>query len=344
MPTTTFVWDPVNDCVISELDGTGATQAVYTNEPQQYGGVLSQRRGSTSSFLHADALGTTRLLTSTAGATTDTYLFDAWGNPVSSTGSTVNPFRWVGRYGYYTDLATGLVYVRARVYTPSLQQWCSRDPAGFVDGMNLYRYTQGQPALLIDPSGTESRADYWKYCDCCEDLIQSFRAEFGKTIKGRRTDNTCNLLLSCMHGCEDNYPAHTARANQRVVICFDCRMGGDVNHWRAVFAHELEHARDFCDKLNLSCLDLHISACEAQADYYIFPDLQRRSDWIECCKWFSCKGEMAMPIVSPPCNSFDPPAKKCWKWNPKAQRYEFDKNHPDCQLSRPKKRRPLIEM
>ncbi|MBL8820595.1 MAG: RHS repeat-associated core domain-containing protein, partial [Planctomyces sp.] len=139
MPTTTFVWDPVNDWVISELDGTGATQAVYTNEPQQYGGVLSQRRGSTSRFLHADALGTTRLLTSTAGATTDTYLLDALGNPVSSTGSTVNPFRWVGRYGYYTDTATGLVYVRARMYAPTIARWVSVDPIYFYDGMNLYR-------------------------------------------------------------------------------------------------------------------------------------------------------------------------------------------------------------
>ncbi|MBL8817023.1 MAG: RHS repeat-associated core domain-containing protein [Planctomyces sp.] len=155
MPTTTtFVWDPVNDCVISELDGTGATQAVYTNEPQKYGGVLSQRRGSTSRFLHADALGTTRLLTSTAGVTTDTYLFDAWGNPVSSTGSTVNPFRWVGRYGYYTDNATGLVYVRARMYAPTIAVWVSMDPIGFDSGdVLLYRYVSNYPLQQTDPSG-----------------------------------------------------------------------------------------------------------------------------------------------------------------------------------------------
>ncbi|MBL8818589.1 MAG: RHS repeat-associated core domain-containing protein [Planctomyces sp.] len=156
MPTTTFVWDPVNDCVISELDGTGTTQAVYTNEPQQYGGVLSQRRGSTSSFLHADALGTTRLLTSTAGATTDTYLFDAWGNPVSSTGSTVNPFRWVGRSGYYTDNATGLLYVRARMYQPTIARWVSVDPLSFHSlflATARHRYANNRPSTHLDPSG-----------------------------------------------------------------------------------------------------------------------------------------------------------------------------------------------
>ena len=54
--TTTFVWDPVSDCVISELNGNNNVQAAYTNEPQQYGGVLSQRRGTTTSTDHADAL------------------------------------------------------------------------------------------------------------------------------------------------------------------------------------------------------------------------------------------------------------------------------------------------
>ena len=64
--TTNFVWDAVNDSVLSELDGIRAVQAVYTNEPQQYGSVVSQRRGTTSHTLHADALGPTRLLTTSA--------------------------------------------------------------------------------------------------------------------------------------------------------------------------------------------------------------------------------------------------------------------------------------
>jgi hypothetical protein len=66
---------------------------VYTNEPQQYGSVVSQRRGSTSHTLHADALGTTRLLTTSAQASSDTYLLDAWGNLITSTGTTVSLFR-----------------------------------------------------------------------------------------------------------------------------------------------------------------------------------------------------------------------------------------------------------
>ena len=151
--TTNFVWDSVSDCVLSELDGTNAVQAVYTNEPQQYGGVLSQRRGTTTSTLHADALGTTRALTSSMQTTTDSYLYDAWGNQVASTGSTVNPFRWVGRYGYYQDSSTGLVYVRARMYQPTVARWLARDHAGFRDGINYYLYGRTSPAFARDPSG-----------------------------------------------------------------------------------------------------------------------------------------------------------------------------------------------
>ncbi len=126
--TTNFVWDSVIDAYVKELDGSNVVQAVYTSEPQHYGAVLSQRRGSTSHVLHADALGTTRLLTASAGASSDTYLFDAWGNLITSSGTTVNPFRWVGRYGYYMDQSTGLVYVRARMYLPTGARWASVDP------------------------------------------------------------------------------------------------------------------------------------------------------------------------------------------------------------------------
>ena len=151
---TNFVWNSVDDCVISELDGTGAVQAVYTNEPQQYGGVISQRRGTTTSTYHADALGSTRFLTDSSGNVTDTYLNDAWGNSVDSTGTTVNPFKWIGKYGYYTDDSTGQVYVRARMYQPAVARWASMDPLYFVGGLNVFAYVYGRSTFIIDPAGT----------------------------------------------------------------------------------------------------------------------------------------------------------------------------------------------
>ncbi|MFM8475335.1 MAG: hypothetical protein ACKOEO_06000 [Planctomycetaceae bacterium] len=117
--TTKYVWDPVFDCVTHELDENNAVKAVYHNEPQQYGGVLSQRRGNTSHYHHHDAMGSTRFLTDSSGTVTDTYLKDAWGNSISTTGSTINPYRWAGACGYYTDNRTGQLFIRSAVYSPT---------------------------------------------------------------------------------------------------------------------------------------------------------------------------------------------------------------------------------
>ena len=159
MGVTKFVWDPVFDCVVSELDENNAVKAVYEHEPQPYGGLLSQQRGATTHYHHHDALGSTRFLTDSSGNVTDTYLYDAWGNNVASTGTTVNPFRWVGKYGYYTDDGTGQVYVRARMYQPAVARWSSIDPLGYFDGVNLHTYADNVAPQKIDPTGL--------YCICC---------------------------------------------------------------------------------------------------------------------------------------------------------------------------------
>ena len=151
---TKYVWDTVSDCVLTELDENNAVTAVYTNEPQQYGGVLSQRRGTTSHYHHHDALGSTRFLTDSSGNVTDTYLYDAWGNSVASTGTTVNPFKWVGKYGYHTDNSTGLVYVRARMYQPIIAQWMS-DSIWYGLSFRLNRWIWLNPAVVY-PLATAS--------------------------------------------------------------------------------------------------------------------------------------------------------------------------------------------
>ena len=166
MGTTTFVWDPVFDCVTHELDENNNVKAEYHNEPQQYGGVLSQRRGTTSHYHHHDALGSTRFLTDSSGNVTDTYLHDAWGNLIASTGTTVNPFKWVGKYGYYTDNSTAQVYVRARMYQPTVARWVSVDPMLRMNQLTLisietlygFVYAISNPVSRHDQSGLLSLA------------------------------------------------------------------------------------------------------------------------------------------------------------------------------------------
>jgi RHS repeat-associated protein len=62
-------------------------------------------------------------------------------------------FRYNGKE---RDEESGLYYCGARYYSSWLGRWTSPDPAGIVDGSNLYRYVQGNPIRLRDPTGTSS--------------------------------------------------------------------------------------------------------------------------------------------------------------------------------------------
>ena len=57
------------------------------------------------------------------------------------------------------DEETGLYYFGLRYYAPWLGRWISADPAGLVDGLNLYRYARNDPATLCDPDGCNPPTD-----------------------------------------------------------------------------------------------------------------------------------------------------------------------------------------
>jgi len=56
--------------------------------------------------------------------------------------------------GMERDEETGFSYHGARYYAPWLGRWVSCDPAGLIDGPNLYRYVSDNPIRLIDLTGT----------------------------------------------------------------------------------------------------------------------------------------------------------------------------------------------
>ncbi|MFB2974897.1 RHS repeat-associated core domain-containing protein [Microseira sp. BLCC-F43] len=55
--------------------------------------------------------------------------------------------------GKERDAATGLYYYGARYYAPWLGRWMSCDPAGTVDGLNLYAFVGGNPINFRDKKG-----------------------------------------------------------------------------------------------------------------------------------------------------------------------------------------------
>ena len=62
------------------------------------------------------------------------------------------------RYSGKERDATGLYYYGYRYYQPWLGRWLSADPAGTVDGLNVYCMVRGNPTSSIDEQGTMRKA------------------------------------------------------------------------------------------------------------------------------------------------------------------------------------------
>lgn len=141
--------------VLDELQGGSVTRTYsygleLINERQTLAGTL------TTSFYGFDGHGSVRFLTSSTGAVTDTYDYDAFGNLVSSTGSTPNNYLFAGEQ---FDSALGIYYNRARYYdqrqgrfwTMDRSEGRSNDPIS----LHKYIYAGGDPTNKIDPSGND---------------------------------------------------------------------------------------------------------------------------------------------------------------------------------------------
>ncbi len=61
------------------------------------------------------------------------------------------------RYSAKERDASGLYYYGARYYAPWLQRWISPDPAGAVDGLNLYAMVGNNPVTFVDRDGLQGQ-------------------------------------------------------------------------------------------------------------------------------------------------------------------------------------------
>jgi RHS repeat-associated protein len=136
--------------VLMEYDAAGQVTADYT-----YGlGLVSANRGGREGFYHADAIGSTRAITDSVGFVTDRYTYDAFGGLLDQTETFGNSFQFAGEQ---RDSATGLDYMRARYYDPSLGRFISKDAfSGFLSdpySQHDYQYAHANPVRFTDPTG-----------------------------------------------------------------------------------------------------------------------------------------------------------------------------------------------
>jgi RHS repeat-associated protein len=116
--------------------------------------LIAQVDGTTTSYYHADGLGSTRVMTDDAGVQTAAYTYDAFGNIRSQGGGTGNSFTYTGEQ---FDPEAALVFLRARYYDPQIGRFVSKDSfPGFArqtQTVNRYLYTLNNPITAVDPSG-----------------------------------------------------------------------------------------------------------------------------------------------------------------------------------------------
>jgi len=142
--TQHFVWNRVQGLPLVLEDG--AYRYIYGP-----GGLPIEEvatNGATS-FFHQDQVGSTRALSNSQGKLLAVALNGPYGELV-----TPSP---LGFAGQYTDIESGLVYMRARYYDPLTAQFLTRDPLVSLT-RQPYAYARGNPVSLVDPSGLDGYA------------------------------------------------------------------------------------------------------------------------------------------------------------------------------------------
>jgi RHS repeat-associated protein len=147
---TAFGWDVAEELPL--LLQAGKTSYIYGPE----GLPIEQFTKPKPEWLHHDQLGSTRLITSSSGASVGGYTYGPWGAVVSHTGSASTS---LGYTGQYTDAESGYQYLRARYYDPATGQFISVDPAASTT-LSRYGYANDTPVTTVDPTGLSS----WTIC------------------------------------------------------------------------------------------------------------------------------------------------------------------------------------
>lgn len=136
--------------VLAEIDANGNELCYYTIGADL---ISQERSGKTSLYLY-DGHGSVRGLIDENGKVTDTYNYDAFGNLLDKTGTTVNNYLYCGEQ---LDSTTGLYYLRARYMNPATGTFITQDTyLGTVfdpTSLHKYLYANANPVTYCDPSG-----------------------------------------------------------------------------------------------------------------------------------------------------------------------------------------------
>ncbi|WP_019909770.1 RHS repeat-associated core domain-containing protein [Paenibacillus sp. HW567] len=123
--------------------------------------VKKDKKASADYYYLYNGHGDVVQIVNTSGAVVNAYTYDEWGNITSQVEGTSNSFKYAGE-SY--DPETGLYYLRARYYDPSIGRFLNEDTyEGQIDNpltQNLYTYVGNNPLIFSDPSGHSMESDH----------------------------------------------------------------------------------------------------------------------------------------------------------------------------------------
>jgi RHS repeat-associated protein len=173
--TVRYAYDG-NGRVISESDATNNVTSNYVWGPDRL--LVKQDAAISEQFYYLyNGHGDVVQIMNEQGQIQNSYTYDEWGNMVNKTESIPNEFTYAGEI---FDEETGLYYLRARYYNPSVGRFISEDSyeGQVVDplSLNLYTYTANNPLMYTDPTGHCFRGE----CKWAFDKLQSWGDAVGE--------------------------------------------------------------------------------------------------------------------------------------------------------------------
>lgn len=158
--TTRYTIDPAGSlsCCLIKHDTSSLTPGTTTKTYYVYGlGLLYEATkigaaAETTITHHYDQVGSTVVRTDDTGNDVGRAEYSPYGQLTWKTGKMNTPFLFVGGFGVMSD-SNGLIYMRARFFSPYLMRFLNADPTGFDGGSNWYAYCGANPLLRADPEG-----------------------------------------------------------------------------------------------------------------------------------------------------------------------------------------------
>lgn len=160
--TATYAWDTLGGVPAMLSDGTNDYVAGPGGLVVEQADVLGKTSASGTVFLHADRLGSIRLLTDVAGQPVAAFTYTPTGVRTQADGLSLLPYAQgipptqpgtvIGFAGAITDAGTGFAYLTHRYLDPASDQFITLDPAVQLTGQP-YSYASDDPANRTDPTG-----------------------------------------------------------------------------------------------------------------------------------------------------------------------------------------------